>query len=82
MTNTLVATDYKDPPIVNDENAMDYIVRRLTPTECKGSRDFPTGGVMISVRKTQLMKIFRTGLRYLKRTESLLELQKPERKIR
>ena len=26
--NTLVATDYKNPPIVNDEDAMGYIVRR------------------------------------------------------
>ena len=41
MTNTLVATDYKDPPIVNDENAMDYIVRRLTPTECARQQGFP-----------------------------------------
>mgnify|MGYP003253783834 FL=1 len=41
MTNTLVATDYKDPPIVNDENAMDYIVRRLTPTECARLQGFP-----------------------------------------
>ena len=41
MTNTLVATDYKDSPIVNDENAMDYIVRRLTPTECARLQGFP-----------------------------------------
>lgn len=41
MTNTLVATDYKDPPIVNDENTMDYIVRRLTPTECARLQGFP-----------------------------------------
>lgn len=41
MTNTQVATDYKDPPIVNDENAMDYIVRRLTPTECARLQGFP-----------------------------------------
>ena len=41
MANTLVATDYKDPPIVNDEDAMDYIVRRLTPTECARLQGFP-----------------------------------------
>ena len=41
MANTLVATDYKGPPIVNDENAMDYIVRRLTPTECARLQGFP-----------------------------------------
>jgi len=39
--NTLVATDYKDPPIVNDETETDYIVRRLTPTECARLQGFP-----------------------------------------
>lgn len=39
--NTLVATDYKDPPIVNDADAADYIVRRLTPTECARLQGFP-----------------------------------------
>jgi DNA (cytosine-5)-methyltransferase 1 len=39
--NTLVATDYKDPPIVNDEDETDYIVRRLTPTECARLQGFP-----------------------------------------
>lgn len=39
--NTLVATDYKDPPIVNDETEMDYIVRRLTPMECARLQGFP-----------------------------------------
>ena len=29
--NTLVATDYKDPPLIND---VGYTVRRLTPQEC------------------------------------------------
>lgn len=41
MANTLVATDYKDPPIVNDEDDLDYIVRRLTPTECARLQGFP-----------------------------------------
>ena len=31
LANTLVASDYKDPPTVNSS---EYIVRRLTPTEC------------------------------------------------
>ena len=31
IAGTLVATDYKDPPLINDIN---YIVRRLTPKEC------------------------------------------------
>lgn len=41
VANTLVATDYKDPPIVNDEDASDYIVRRLTPKECARLQGFP-----------------------------------------
>ena len=41
LANTLVATDYKDPPIVNDEDDADYIVRRLTPTECARLQGFP-----------------------------------------
>ena len=40
LANTLVATDYKDPPIVNDGDT-DYIVRRLTPTECARLQGFP-----------------------------------------
>ena len=42
LANTLVATDYKDPPIINDtdDNAQ-YIVRRLTPTECARLQGFP-----------------------------------------
>lgn len=39
--NTLVATDYKDPPIVSDEDSVEYIVRRLTPTECARLQGFP-----------------------------------------
>ena len=38
-TDTLVATDYKDPPTVLEEP--DYIVRRLTPTECARLQGFP-----------------------------------------
>ena len=41
LANTLVATDYKDPPIVNDEEDSQYIVRRLTPTECARLQGFP-----------------------------------------
>ena len=42
LANTLVATDYKDPPMINDtdDNAQ-YIVRRLTPTECARLQGFP-----------------------------------------
>ncbi len=37
LANTLVATDYKDPPIINQK----YIVRRLTPKECARLQGFP-----------------------------------------
>ena len=40
-TEPLVATDYKDPPIVNDGEPERYIVRRLTPTECARLQGFP-----------------------------------------
>ena len=36
----LVATDYKDPPIINDRADGRYIVRRLTPTECARLQGF------------------------------------------
>ncbi|WP_034332771.1 DNA (cytosine-5-)-methyltransferase [Bacillus sp. J37] len=38
VANTLVATDYKDPPLINEPNC---IVRRLTPTECARLQGFP-----------------------------------------
>lgn len=38
LTGPLVATDYKDPPVVNRP---EYIVRRLTPTECARLQGFP-----------------------------------------
>ena len=34
LAGTLVESDYKDPPVVNDTNRIEYIVRRLTPSEC------------------------------------------------
>ena len=39
IVNTLVATDYKDPPTVMEEPYC--IVRRLTPTECARLQGFP-----------------------------------------
>ena len=39
VVNTLVATDYKDPPIITEDPY--YIVRRLTPTECARLQGFP-----------------------------------------
>ena len=41
LANTLVATDYKDPPLINDKSDMKYLVRRLTPTECALLQGFP-----------------------------------------
>lgn len=38
LANTLVASDFKDPPTVNFP---EYIVRRLTPTECARLQGFP-----------------------------------------
>ena len=44
LANTLVATDYKDPPMINDtDDNAEYIVRRLTPTECARLQGFPDG---------------------------------------
>lgn len=37
---TLMARDYKDPPVVNETEPC-YIVRRLTPTECARLQGFP-----------------------------------------
>lgn len=37
---TLMARDYKDPPVVNEAEP-EYIVRRLTPTECARLQGFP-----------------------------------------
>ena len=39
LVSTLVATDYKDPPIVVEDPY--YIVRRLTPIECARLQGFP-----------------------------------------
>ncbi len=41
--NTLVASDYKDPPVINDSTPeIEYIVRRLTPQECALLQGMPT----------------------------------------
>lgn len=43
LASTLVATDYKDPPVVNDStDDVEYIVRRLTPQECALLQGMPT----------------------------------------
>jgi DNA (cytosine-5)-methyltransferase 1 len=41
--NTLVASDWKDPPLVNDSTPeIEYIIRRLTPQECALLQGMPT----------------------------------------
>jgi len=39
--STLAARDYKDPPIINGTDGIEYTVRRLTPTECARLQGFP-----------------------------------------
>lgn len=41
LANTLVATDYKDPPLINGNDGIEYTVRRLTTTECARLQGFP-----------------------------------------
>ena len=41
LANTLVESDYKDPPVVNDSDGVQYIVRRLIPAECAVLQGFP-----------------------------------------
>ena len=40
IADTLVATDYKDPQLIAFIQALQYIVRRLTPTECARLQGF------------------------------------------
>ncbi len=42
LANTLVASDYKDPPTVNERVERKYIVRRLTPKECARLQGLPS----------------------------------------
>ncbi len=41
QASTLMARDYKDPQIVNVPDEPEYIVRRLTPSECALLQGFP-----------------------------------------
>ena len=56
LVNTLVATDYKDPPIVSEGPSAGS--RRPNAPAC---RDFPTGGVPISAPKSQRKRILLSG---------------------
>ena len=42
VAGTLVESDYKDPPVINDKDGVEYIVRRLTSQECAALQGFPT----------------------------------------
>ena len=41
--SALLASQYKEPPVVNKKNKMETIVRRLTPMECERLQGFPDG---------------------------------------
>ncbi len=69
LANTLVASDYKDPPTVNSP---EYIVRRLTQPSAPVCRDFPTGGAQTSERTSRQMKNYGSGKRSLKHTEKII----------
>ena len=58
LANTLVATDYKDPPMINDTDGnAEYIVRRLTPLSVQDCKVFRMGGVRVLKRKIRQTKI-------------------------
>lgn len=52
LADCLVATDYKDPPIINAKEGAQYTVRRLTPTECARLQGFPDRWGDIEEKKT------------------------------
>ncbi|EJW98571.1 DNA (cytosine-5-)-methyltransferase [gut metagenome] len=66
VANTLVATDYKDPPTVTEKPY--YIVRRLTPTECARLQGFPDWWCANLARRIRPMRSLLSGERSLKRT--------------
>ena len=66
LANTLVATDYKDPPMINDtDDNAEYIVRRLTPTECarlQGMPDWWCDGARANNTDTAEYKMWGNGM--------------------
>ena len=64
---TLMARDYKDPPVVN-ETEPEYIVRRLTPTECARLQGFRTGGAPGLKPMSRLRRRSSSGQRCLRYT--------------
>lgn len=43
LSPTLMARDYKDPPLVGEAPEVEYLVRRLTPDECCRLQGYPDG---------------------------------------
>ena len=43
LSPTLMARDYKDPPLVGEAPEIEYLVRRLTPDECCRLQGYPDG---------------------------------------
>ena len=43
VSPTLMARDYKDPPLVGEALEVEYLVRRLTPDECCRLQGYPDG---------------------------------------
>ena len=43
VSPTLMARDYKDPPLVGEAPEVEYLVRRLTPDECCRLQGYPDG---------------------------------------
>ena len=43
VSPTLMARDYKDPPLVGEAPEVEYLVRRLTPNECCRLQGYPDG---------------------------------------
>ena len=43
VSPTLMARDYKDPPLVGEALEVEYLVRRLTPEECCRLQGYPDG---------------------------------------
>ena len=101
LANTLVATDYKDPPVINDVQNTggsqeepgggyhivepDYIVRRLTPTECARLQGFPDwwcGGLGTDDPTEEEMAFWREVFETRRRTAGTSSKPKSDSQIR
>lgn len=83
LANTLIASDYKDPPIVTSEP--EYIVRRLTPTECARLQGFPDwwcSGLGEDNPSDEEMEFWRGVFETHRRTVTHAKKPKTDRQIR